>query len=257
MQALRVMSHRSSIRQVSVDILLSATLLFCATVSLAAAAATGLELGTDYLWRSGIGFLVAVSIIWLLAIRASEFRRFGAANRITLLRVALLSLVAAAAIEVPTDELSWAIVGVVTVALILDGFDGHVARRTRTSSTFGARFDMETDAALIMVLSVLCWQFGKAGIWILAAGGMRYGFVLASRAWPWMRLSLPHSRRRQAVCILQSAGLLGVISPLVPYPASQVLAAGTLLMLGASFLIDIHWLRVQHRVPPPLNVARS
>ena len=37
-------------------------------------------------------------------------------------------------------------------------------------SSFGARFDMETDAAFILILSVLVWQHGKAGAWVL---GMR------------------------------------------------------------------------------------
>ena len=41
-----------------------------------------------------------------------------------------------------------------TVALILDAVDGQVARRTATASPLGARFDMEVDAFLILVLSV-------------------------------------------------------------------------------------------------------
>ena len=41
----------------------------------------------------------------------------------------------------------------VVVALALDWVDGQVARRTGTCSAFGARFDMETDAFLILVLS--------------------------------------------------------------------------------------------------------
>ena len=39
-------------------------------------------------------------------------------------------------------------------ALALDGVDGQVARRTGTASELGARFDMEVDAFLILVLSV-------------------------------------------------------------------------------------------------------
>ncbi len=37
-------------------------------------------------------------------------------------------------------------------ALILDGVDGWVARRTGTANDAGARLDMEVDAALILVL---------------------------------------------------------------------------------------------------------
>jgi len=247
MQALLLMSYRVSFRHVGTDILLTAFVLACTTLLLAAAAAKGLELGADYLWRSGIGFLVATSIVWLSALKAPGLPVFGAANRITLLRVALLALVAAAAGEAANAGLSWTIIVVTTIALFLDGLDGRVARRTNTMSAFGARFDMETDAALIMILSVLCWQFGKAGIWILAAGAMRYCFVLASRLFQWMRRPLPYSRRRQTVCIWQSALLLAVISPVFPHPISETLAAATLVMLSTSFLIDIHWLWSQRR----------
>ena len=45
-----------------------------------------------------------------------------------------------------------AIVVLSTLALVLDVVDGWVARRTRTSTAFGARFDGEVDAFLILVL---------------------------------------------------------------------------------------------------------
>jgi phosphatidylglycerophosphate synthase len=125
---------------------------------------------------------------------------------------------------------------------VLDGFDGLAARRSNSASSFGARFDMETDAATIFVLAILCWQFDKAGVWILAAGAMRYAFVLAAAVLPWMRRALPPSRRRQTVCILQSAGLLTALSPLFPSPASDLVALATLIMLTASFAIDVRWL---------------
>ena len=46
------------------------------------------------------------------------------------------------------------LVGLTAVALALDGVDGRVARRTETVTAVGARFDMEVDAFLILVLSV-------------------------------------------------------------------------------------------------------
>jgi phosphatidylglycerophosphate synthase len=221
--------------------------LTCLTVVLGSIAKTLLGLGPDYLWRATLCFLTATMAVSAFALKSADFQMFGAANRVTLLRVALISLVAATLGETPHNALSWTIVIVVTLALFLDGFDGRIARRTGTSSAFGARFDMETDAALIMILSLLCWQFDKAGIWILAAGAMRYGFVLAGRLLPWMRSPLPYSRRRQAVCIWQSGLLLGVISPVFPVPASGLLAAGTLIMLGSSFAADIRWLWIIRR----------
>ncbi|MGD8341112.1 MAG: CDP-alcohol phosphatidyltransferase family protein [Gammaproteobacteria bacterium] len=236
------MLHAISRRTVSRGILLSGLALTSLTVMLGVVASALLGLGAAYVWRAVIGFLIATTIVSAFALKADDLRVFGAANRLTLLRVSMVALVAATLGEDPSLALSWTIVAFVTLALILDGFDGRIARRTGTSSAFGARFDMETDAALIMILSLLCWQFDKAGIWILAAGAMRYGFVLAGRVLPWMRSPLPYSRRRQAVCIWQSGLLLGVISPVFPVPTSEVLAAGTLLMLGASFAVDVRWL---------------
>ncbi len=92
---------------------------------------------------------------------------------------------------------------IASVAAALDGVDGWIARRTRTASAFGARFDMETDALLILVLSALVWRSGKAGAWVLASGLMRYAFVAAATIWPWMQEPLEPSRRRQAVCVVQ------------------------------------------------------
>lgn len=220
----------------------------------AAAAASLLDLGPDYMLRAGVVFGIAVGIVWLLALWPSGIESFGAANRVTLLRVAMISLVAATFGEDASAGLFWSIVGVTTTALFLDGLDGRIARRTHSMSAFGARFDMETDAALIMILSVLCWHFDKAGIWILAAGAMRYAFVLASYALRWLRAPLPYSRRRQTVCIWQSGLLLGVISPVFPSPASDLLAFGALIMLGTSFAIDIYWLWAQRSSwPAPRN----
>jgi phosphatidylglycerophosphate synthase len=229
-------------RQPGLDLLASAALLVGGTLLLSAAGADLLELGSDFLWRATSLFVAMAVVIGFLVCGNHGPARFGPANRITLTRVALLALVASSIGEVPDDALRWAVIGVTTVALILDGFDGRVARRSRSSSSFGARFDMETDAALIMVLSVLCWQFGQAGVWVLLAGGMRYGFVLASKLWSWLRVPLPASRRRQTVCILQSAGLLAVLSPLFTRPASDLLAAALLVMLSLSFAADIRWL---------------
>jgi phosphatidylglycerophosphate synthase len=101
---------------------------------------------------------------------------------------------------------------------------------------------METDALLILVLSALCWQFDKAGVWVLAAGLLRYVFVAAAWPLPWMRRALPASRRRQTVCIVQSSALLACLSPLFPRPWSVGVAAVGLLVLAWSFLIDVVWL---------------
>ena len=64
-----------------------------------------------------------------------------------------------------------------TLCLTLDGVDGRVARARGEATAFGARFDMETDAAMLAVLSVAVAALGIAGWWVLAIGAMRYGYV--------------------------------------------------------------------------------
>jgi len=110
------------------------------------------------------------------------------------------------------------------------------------ASAFGARFDMEVDALLIMVLSILVWQFRKAGPWVFALGLLRYAFVVGGWLRPWLTRPLPPSRRRQAICVLQMAGLAVALVPPVPFPASAWIVAAALASLAYSFAADVIWL---------------
>src|SRR6185503_8589303 len=112
-----------------------------------------------------------------------------------------------------------------------DGLDGWLARRTRMTSAFGARFDMEIDALLILVLATLTWQFGKAGAWVFFSGLLRYIFVAAGWLWSWMQRPLPPSRRRQAICVVQIVGLIVAVAPFVRVPISTMAAAASLAAL--------------------------
>ena len=170
------------------------------------------------------------------------FERVGFANLITGFRAVITALIAGAVTQAPTRGLGWTLVAIAIVAAVLDGFDGWVARRQRMSSAFGARFDMEVDAFLILVLSTLAWRFEKAGPWVLASGLMRYAFVGAAWVWPWLNAPLPPSRRRQTVCVWQIGVLIGTIAPIIRPPFSELVAAGALIALTWSFWVDVRWL---------------
>src|SRR5205807_10290341 len=124
-----------------------------------------------------------------------------------------------------TPPVGWTLVVIALVVLLLDGVDGWVARRTATESAFGMRFDMETDAALILVLAILAWQFGKAGPWVLLSGLLRYAFVGAGWLWPWMNAPLASTRRGKIICAVQITALILAIAPAVTPPASALVAA--------------------------------
>ncbi len=168
--------------------------------------------------------------------------RFGAANRVTLLRLGVAALLAALLGEQFPAAGWWAVVVVATASALLDAVDGPLARRDGLASEFGARFDMETDAFFTLVLCALVVQAGQAGAWVLAGGLMRYAFVAAARAWPWLSGNLPPSRRRQAVCVAQITVLIVCLGPIVPPDLARGLAAGSLALLTLSFGIDVRYL---------------
>ncbi|VWX55685.1 CDP-alcohol phosphatidyltransferase [Burkholderiales bacterium 8X] len=174
---------------------------------------------------------------------------FGDANRVTLARLMLIALLAAAFGEpvAATGIWPWIAVGVATAAALLDAVDGPLARRSGLSSDFGARFDMECDAFLVLVLSLLVLWFDKAGSWIVAAGLLRYAFVAAAWALPWLAGELPPSLRRKSICVLQITCLIVCLGPIVDVDTSRFIAAASLLALVASFAIDIAWLFRRHR----------
>jgi hypothetical protein len=107
-------------------------------------------------------------VLWLAA-RHLAARTFGAANAVTLVRGTLVVLLAASLGAGATAALAWIVVGLGAAAAALDAVDGVLARRRGESSAFGARFDMEVDALLILVLAALAWQHGKRRP--LATGG--------------------------------------------------------------------------------------
>jgi phosphatidylglycerophosphate synthase len=124
--------------------------------------------------------------------------------------------------------------------------DGKVARATNTSTPLGARFDMEVDAFLILVLSVyVSMEFGP---WVLLIGGMRYGFVAAARVWPWLNAELPPSMSRKTVAAMQGICLLLSASGYLPDTASLTVVLIALASLTWSFGRDVRWLHRNSRV---------
>lgn len=174
------------------------------------------------------------------------FPVFGAANTVTAIRAAMVSLVAAVVLfaEMHRAEAAahWALAGLASLALALDGLDGYLARRFHQESDLGARFDMEVDAFLILCLSAAAWQLGKAGPWVLLIGLMRYGFVLAQYVEARLAAPLPPSFRRKLVCVVQVAALCVLLLPPVAAPLSIWIAGVALAALTWSFAVDTAYL---------------
>jgi phosphatidylglycerophosphate synthase len=253
MQASAVMSTKASLTDSTrTAITVGGRLHTGATLAVAVAGAAlvlaalalerGFAPGQGLAWRATFAALVGGALLVGLTARHLKSPAFGWANGVTLGRGALTLLLAAFLGVQGGSDVGWLLVALAVAAVALDGVDGRVARRRNEASAFGARFDMETDALLMLVLAALVWWHDKTGVWILAAGLLRYLFVLGSFVWRWLERPLPPSRRRQAVCVLQTVSLIAAFAPGVLPPWSSALALAGLLLLVWSFALDVVWL---------------
>lgn len=216
-------------------------------IILVAVAATGLAALTSAGLAGAIASLVVASGGGLLvAVTSEPARPFGLPNMVTLARLMLAALLAGHLLDqmagTASEALAWMFAGLAVTGLLLDGVDGWLARRFGPQTAFGARFDMETDAFAILILCALAVATGKAGVWALGIGLMRYGFVAAAAVWPWLAGPLPPSFRRKAVCVLQGAVLAVLMVPPVGPALGAPLAALALAALAWSFGTDIRHL---------------
>ncbi len=215
-------------------------------------------LETPLVWASAsiaayLGMAAIVYRFWTAAGRRTDRReRFGWANRVTLVRAVLVAVVAGV---FTTPEIinrhGIVLASLALAAIALDGLDGWLARMVDDATRFGARFDMEVDALLILVLSVAVLLADRAGAWVLAIGGVRYVFVLAGKLLPWLQGDLPPSTWRKAVCVAQGIVLALALVPWLPAALVQSALALSLAALVHSFGRDTLWLwrhrAVQHR----------
>lgn len=209
-----------------------------------------LPTGPYYLPKALALFALAAALVLRYAPAHHPFDRFGPANGATLARAAIVALLGALLGEGEGARLAGFAAAAAGLAVALDFIDGRLARASGMASAFGARFDMETDAALILVLAALAWQFDKAGAWVLVSGLARYAFIAAGAVAPWLRRPLPPSARRSTVAAVQMVALAVALAPAVAPPASALLAGAALATLLASFALDVAWLR-RHKEDRP------
>jgi phosphatidylglycerophosphate synthase len=201
-------------------------------------------------WLGGTAYAVGLCALVTGAMRRARIDTLGPADLVTLSRAVLVGGVTALVADrlwsggsVPAAPL----VVIAAVALVLDAVDGPVARRSGTASALGARFDMEVDSFLVLVLSV--YVAVLLGPWVLAAGAIRYAFVAAGWVAPWLRSSLPISYSAKAVAALQGIVLVVAAADVLPRPLAAALVGVALALLVWSFGRSGVWLRRHARVP--------
>jgi phosphatidylglycerophosphate synthase len=199
-------------------------------------------------WLAALLYTTVILALLGWAAYRSSAGALGLANRVTLARAILVGGVTALVVDaVGGHRHVVVLVALSSVALVLDAVDGRVARRTGTVTRLGARFDMEVDAFLILVLSVAVAS--TVGLWVLAIGAMRYAFVVAGRAVPSLRAPLPTSTARKTVAAIQGVVLVVAASGLPPAWLTTALVGAALALLTWSFGRDVVWLWRAGRQP--------
>ncbi|MFI7576309.1 CDP-alcohol phosphatidyltransferase family protein [Micromonospora sp. NPDC049497] len=192
-------------------------------------------------WLAGLGYGMILCALLSRGLTRSGARGLSPADRVTLGRAILAGGVTALAADSFDRPAPVALMVTLTaVALALDAVDGYTARRTGTTSELGARFDMEVDSFLVLVLCV--YVAPSAGGWVLAIGGMRYAFVAASWVLPWMRGSLPPRYWRKVVAAIQGVALTVAMAEVLAGPLTVVVLVLSLALLVESFGRDVRWL---------------
>ncbi|GAA2497528.1 CDP-alcohol phosphatidyltransferase family protein [Terrabacter carboxydivorans] len=200
-------------------------------------------------WLVGIASALTLVTLLTAGLRGASRDRLTPADRITLTRAVIscgvAALVAGSAVAAPSHGVApGVLVALASVALVLDAVDGRVARRTGTVHPLGARFDMETDAFLILVLST--HVAADLGWWVLGIGFARYVLLLLaalSRWASWLRGQVPARRWRKAVAAYQGIVLTAATSHLLPTPVVTVAVAAGLGLLVVSFGTEVLTLR--------------
>jgi phosphatidylglycerophosphate synthase len=192
-------------------------------------------------WIAGLATGSAAPALLATARTRSDPPAILPADWVTLTRMVLIAGVAGLVADsfgrsVPVT----ALVTLSSVALALDAVDGQVARRTGTATPLGARIDGETDAFLILLLSIAV--SGDYGAWVLVIGAARYALLLAGWLIPWLAAPLPPRFWRKVVAAVQGVVLTVAASGVTSRLAGTIAVAVALLLLAESFGRDVIWL---------------
>jgi phosphatidylglycerophosphate synthase len=169
--------------------------------------ATAVVAPVGHAWPVALAALLGTSLL-IVSWRGRYTPRgsFGIANAISALR-----LVGVLWLATLGSNASAVVVGPFVLSLmLLDGLDGFLARRLSTASPFGAHFDVEADALLVLVLGLMLWQRERLGAWILWPGLLRYGYVVLLGLVPG-RGQEPRSLLGRVAFCVTVFGLLGAL----------------------------------------------
>lgn len=160
-----------------------------------------------------------------------QIRSADAVTTVRLLLVCVVAAMVVRAFVVPVRiDL---MVALASVALVLDAVDGWLARRSGTVTRFGARYDMEVDAFLVLALGVHVAE--TFAWWVLLIALARYLLLVAGWVWPWLRGETPPRYWAKVVAAVQGIVLTVVTAGVLPRWAALTALAVALALLVESF----------------------
>lgn len=166
--------------------------------------------------------------------------RLGLCNIVTFSRMVIVAVLVVVMMEGRAPDA--VLLGLAIFSLGLDGVDGRLARREGLASGFGARFDVEVDAAFALTLALYAAATGVAAPYVVILGLPYYVFAAARHVWPWLGATLPASMARKAVCVAQIAVLIAILVPGIPGALLNTAIVTVIVALFWSFARDILWL---------------
>jgi phosphatidylglycerophosphate synthase len=122
-------------------------------------------------------------------------------------------------------------------------------------SAVGARFDMEVDSVLVLLLSVHAAR--SLGVWVVAIGSVRYVYWIAGRALPWLRGPVPPRYWCKVVAAVQGVVLIVVAAGVLPGVVAVLALLVVAALLVESFGREVWWLWRAYRAVVAHDVGRT
>ncbi len=192
----------------------------------------------------------------------------GTANTLTLVRAALIALLAGFIFQPAPDPAragAWALwlpALLYLTAVILDAADGAIARATGSGTRLGERLDTEVDALGLLTASALAVWVGRAPVFYLAAG---LGYYLVQAAVGLRRVLgrpvFPVSPRAEARTVAGCAMgfAVAILAPAFEapafFPAALAITAALILGFAKDWLIAGGWASSEGRLIRPSAAA--
>jgi CDP-diacylglycerol--glycerol-3-phosphate 3-phosphatidyltransferase len=154
---------------------------------------------------------------------------FGPGNNLTILRALMIAALAGfLTAPRPEGSLAWLPGVLYTLAVLIDLFDGYVARLTNHTTHLGQMLDIRFDGLGVLIAALLILQYGQVPPWYLLVALARYIFLTGI----WLRerlgkpvYDLPPSLSRRPLAGVQMGFMAVMLWPLFSPPATYLAAA--------------------------------